>query len=174
MKPFKHLFAIVISALSFNAIAAVDGFQELKFGMSLNDIKQIRKCEWAKFKHIANSWECKKFEFFGEKTRALVTFNEGKFVKIQIVVPEVLVEDISKAIPDKYPISSEMAVEETKKKGDIQFTIKYEENTVSLITTLIGGNENNTRTLLTYTDKNYLNVQTEELKEKKNKIKEGL
>lgn len=164
MKLLKTAVFMGIITLSTQAMT-VDGFQTMKFGMTLDEVKKVKKCEWVKYKKAEASWECRSFKFLGESdAKMLATFSGNKLSRVQIIVPDGAVETLAKTLPEKYELSSKLS---TSVEGDkTTMTIKYDHDTVILDTIMKGNNEYDYTVLLTYTSDEYLKEQTEK-KEKR-------
>lgn len=80
----KMVIGLLISAMAM-PVMAVDGYKNLKFGMSQKEVKDSKIC---KFNNVGNegSLACEDFSFSGKKTVAMVFFIDGKFVRLGIVL----------------------------------------------------------------------------------------
>ncbi|EPZ00554.1 hypothetical protein [Mannheimia haemolytica] len=154
MKLLKSLAVTGIAFLCSQAVA-VDGFQELKFGMTLDEVKKTKKCDWKKHKSIHSSYQCSNFTFFGEKTKYLTSYNSsGKLVQIQVIIPDIKLKEVMEGLPKKYKISTPYT--EKIEKGNKQISVKFDDDTLELRVTHQGESEFNYTALLIYSDKNYL------------------
>lgn len=150
-----RLFAILSLTFFSSQILAVDGFQELKFGMTLDDVKKAKKCDWKKHKSIQSSYQCSNFTFFGEKTKYLTSYDSsGKLVQIQVIIPDIKLKEVMEGLPKKYSISTPYT--EKKENGNKQISVKFDDDTVEFRVTHQGESEFDYTALLIYSDKNYL------------------
>lgn len=118
MKLLKSLLLIALSTFALNAFA-IDGYKEMKFGMTLEEVKKYSPCKLTKHKNIPDSWACTDLPFMKTKTPMLVTFSEEKLVRVAINVPKNKAETVIEALKDKYKISSENHIE--GKESEVRF-----------------------------------------------------
>lgn len=148
--------AFLVSAAIFSfSVNAVDGFQNLKFGMTLDEVKAAKKCDWIKHKKIPYSYECKNYSFLDTKTRVLTSYSKGKLAQVQVMIPEERLKKVIDGLPKKYEVST--PYKEEKVNGDRQMTVKFDDDTLELKVTYKGNDDYNYTALLIYSDKVYLN-----------------
>lgn len=153
MKLLKALAVLSLMAISSHTFA-VDGFQNLKFGMTLDEVKAAKKCDWAKHKKIHSSYECKNYSFFDTKTRVLTSYSKGKLVQVQLIIPDEKLKKVMDGLPKKYKVST--PYKEKKENGDRQMSVKFDDDTLELRVTYKGNDDYNYTALLIYSDKAYL------------------
>lgn len=171
MKSFKNLLVIIITAFSLNTLA-VDGFQDLKFGMTVDEVKKVKKCNWKPYKKIENSWTCDNFKFLGQKTKMLAGFEDGKLYGVQVIVPDNQLETLINTLPEKYEVSTPLKTE--IKDGKTVMEVKLDNDTIRLNVTYRGNNEYDYTAILHYVSEDFLNKTNEEKANKKEKIKSEL
>ncbi|MGR6980829.1 hypothetical protein ACUHGC_05325 [Testudinibacter sp. P27/CKL/0425] len=125
MRLLKTILFAAITTLSTQAMA-VDGYKDLKFGMSLKQVKKSYPCKWTAYTHVKNSWHCPKILFMGENTTMLTTFDDGKLARVAINVPISLSERLINALKEKYTISTYYD------ENDTFSEVKFDDDTVTL------------------------------------------
>lgn len=150
---------IALATLLFPVLglaAPVDGYKDLKFGMSLEQMRNTKLCDsgWRPPRHdewqkgIRNYWMCDQFLFNNGYAFVEVRFIGGLLSVIEINIPEYprySVDELSTALKEKYgePIIEKVdLIEEDIKEGRIKKRKKNEskllewhnfaDNTVSL------------------------------------------
>ncbi|HHE3661143.1 hypothetical protein ACFGYE_03620 [Pasteurella multocida] len=109
----------------------VDGYKDLKFGMTLEQVRNTKLCdsgwrtpklnEWQKV--IRSHWMCDQFLFNNGHTFAVVRFIGGELSEIEVEIPEYpkyTIDELSNALAEKYgePIIEKIdLIEEDIKEG---------------------------------------------------------
>ncbi len=102
----RWTFAAFAIALSMSA-HAIDGYKDLKFGMSKNDIKKTNICS---FKNTnEDSWQCQNFKFGQKNTVAIAYFVGDEFKRLAIMIEMDKMVGIASGLKDKYGQVSSMS-----------------------------------------------------------------
>lgn len=159
MKKLVKSALLTLTAVLATQAFAVDGFQSLKFGMALDEIKKTHKCKWEKYEKRDDRWLCKTFKFLNEETGVLAEFAENKLVQVQVMIPEQKLETVIDNLPKKYSVSTQYS---EKKEGKNTVTsVKFDDDTITLQVTYKGKSQYDYTPLLIYTDKSYLKTKEE-------------
>ena len=138
MKSIISTITIILISLS---VFAVDGYKNLKFGMSKQESKDLGLCTFEEFEYqknkLVSGLECNDLVFKGKKTRAYAYFINDKFLRIVIFVDESDVSSIVSIIRGKYgETTSTLTSEEIRKelsKPENSVWIGFGDNTVYLL-----------------------------------------
>lgn len=100
----RWTIAVLAIALSMSA-HAIDGYKDLKFGMSKAEMKKAKLCSFQVDE--SDSWQCNDMKFGNKKTMAFAYFVDDKFKRIGILIDVDSVMGIANGLKDKYgPVSS--------------------------------------------------------------------
>lgn len=133
MKKIAIFLGLMISASS---AYAVDGYKNINFGASINDVKKAHICSMKDYGADTpgmDSVACDDFKFSGRKTLAYAIFLNGKFERFAIVLRNNDTDAIITGLKDKYgnPSSSSTQdeLQDAVKNGGSIF-IKFDNDTV--------------------------------------------
>lgn len=105
------VIAIAIS-LSMSAYA-VDGYKNLKFGMSKDEVKKANLCSFKESPtDSSDAWGCTDFKFANKKTMAFAYFIDNKFKRFGIVTDMDSAVGIAKGLQEKYGEASSSSTQE--------------------------------------------------------------
>lgn len=138
------LITTIILILTFSQAYAVDGYKNLKFGMSKDEVRKSGICTFKdgipgkKMPFIKNI-NCSDFKFKGADTFASAYFIDGKFLRIAIDVDINDFSAIIDLIKKKYgPPSSSLTgsgIEKELNKPDNSIWIGFDKGTVNILLT---------------------------------------
>lgn len=104
----KLLIGALLTFFSVSSMA-VDGYKNIKFGSTFNEIKKLKVCNFQQYYTYKNirgvtSYSCNDFKFLGKKTTAAIAFIDGKLGKFVIVIEPTgdEVKSILEAMESKY------------------------------------------------------------------------
>ncbi|MFZ4221483.1 hypothetical protein [Enterobacter ludwigii] len=104
----QWLFAAVLLAFSASAMA-VDGYKNLKFGMSIKEVLDSHICSFkyypsndSTYEAIEDDYDCHDFQFGDKKVRAIALFLQGKLSRIGIVIDSDDYNSVLAALRNKY------------------------------------------------------------------------
>lgn len=97
---------IALTALLFPLLGQavpVDGYKDLKFGMTLEQVKESSLCEskWIYVKDI-NTWGCNRFKFGDIYVTAGTMFVDAKLARVALKIPNSHMADIYLKLVEKY------------------------------------------------------------------------
>ena len=93
------LLMLLFDSLAFGANSKVEGYENIKFGMSYQEVADVNICKTFEPVHPFGSPDtitttgCKDFVVDGEATQAAFVFKKGKLVRFSFVVPGHLASD---------------------------------------------------------------------------------
>ncbi len=132
---------------------AVDGYKDIKFGISPSKLKAMNKCAITKDVYSSedgtDAYECSNFKFGGKQIQAMFYFPEGRLLRIALIVGTTAEDFISLMEPlgkkygqvDKY-LSSDRSMFELYDQGTVnQIDLVWDGNTVALRMYRAGGEE---------------------------------
>ncbi len=163
MKSGKKLISCILGLLLSTPAIAVDGYKNLKFGMSTKQIMETNICT---FKKTASSvpgveiYTCNNFKFGGETVEAGAFFIDNKFKRLFIVPSMTVAIGLGQGLSDKYGAPSSSSPRESFAKVDntpnTEAYLGFDGNTVLL---RIMSDENNLQSaFLIYTSSDYEKV----------------
>ncbi|MFD3249444.1 hypothetical protein [Rahnella aquatilis] len=133
MKKIAVILGLLIAAPS---AYAVDGYKNIKFGSSIDEVKNAHVCSMKDYKADTpgmDSIVCNDFKFSGGKTQAFAIFLNGKFERFAILLRNNDTDAIITGLKDKYgtpsSTSSQDELQEAVKNGGNIF-IKFDNDTV--------------------------------------------
>ncbi|MDY0570890.1 hypothetical protein NMV01_01385 [Pasteurella multocida] len=108
----KKIVILITLLFPFMVLSApVDGYKDLKFGMTLEQVRNTKLCdsgwrtpklnEWQKV--IRSHWMCDQFLFNNGHTFAVVRFIGGELSEIEIEIPEYpkyTIDELSNALTE--------------------------------------------------------------------------
>ncbi|MBV7439026.1 hypothetical protein [Aeromonas sp. sif2416] len=116
---------------------AVDGYKNLKFGMSKNEIKKANICSFKDASEDGtDAWQCMDFKFGDKTTMAFAYFIDNKFQRLGFIVDMDKALSIAKGLKEKYGGASSMSEQEefdalNTTPGAVAY-IKFDNDTVIL------------------------------------------
>lgn len=119
-KLMSVIFFLIVSFTSTHVLA-VDGYKEMKFGMSLNEILARTDCSFKEEESDLpglQSIVCDDFKFGGSKVPSAMYLVNGQFLRIAIEPPVELVDGILAGLMKKYGDPSFKSPEEDFKAVD--------------------------------------------------------
>lgn len=133
MKKIAIILGLMISASS---AYAVDGYKNIRFGSSIDDVKNAHVCSMKAYKVDTpgmDSIVCDDFKFSGKKTQAFAIFLNGKFERFAIVLRNNDTDAVITGLKEKYgtpsSASSPDELQDAIKNGGNIF-IKFDNDTV--------------------------------------------
>lgn len=113
-KNFKTIFAIILLSMIGIQSFAIEGYKDLKFGISKEKVIASKICSFNTFnpgqigvKGIA----CTDFKFGGKTTNAAAFFINDKFLRFVIEPSIDIIEGLSKGLVKKYGAPSSMSTD---------------------------------------------------------------
>lgn len=163
MKNSKKLITFILGLFLSTPVIAVDGYKNLKFGMSKKQIIETQICDLEKTNSDVQGVEiytCNNFKFGGETVEAGAFFINNKFLRFYITPSMNVAIGLGQGLTDKYGTpSSSSTPEEFNKIDSTPNAIVYlgfDRNTVVL---RIMSDENTIQSaFLLYTASNYEKV----------------
>jgi hypothetical protein len=156
----KRCFLAVIAMIATSQAMAVDGYKDMKFGMSKAEIIKMKPCAMYKGNGApegAESLECDDFKFGGKKVGAGFFFIDGKFERIGIMLDADKTLGVATSLRDKYGDPSSAS---TKKQLEAVDTtpganafIAFDDDTIYL--RMMTDEAMNQAAILIYTSKSY-------------------
>ena len=109
----KLLISSILTLTSFQAFAKIDGYKDLKFGMTLEETKKKAKCNFKLEEKKSNGvidYSCNDFKFLKQNKSVLFSFLNNKLeaVLIMDVGMEVFKGLNSKYVASKIPTQKEL------------------------------------------------------------------
>jgi len=125
-----------IISVSFQ-VAAVDGYKELKFGMSLPEVLSHQPCTLEKrispFPQV-DMYVCEDLPFGGSAVNGFAFFLKGKFLRFAIEIPDAAAKSTVDALARRYGKPSKIPSQaELKRSGTVpgaRVVIGFDSNTV--------------------------------------------
>lgn len=153
-------FGILLAALTM-PVMAVDGYKNLKFGMSPKEVKNTRTCHFGPLETDDNQLQhmsCMDFKFSGGMTFGQTLFIDNKLVRVGIMLKdENQLTSVIKGISNKYgEPSTKMRKEDfmaVTKMPNQTADVGFDNDTVMI--RLTSDANNNQTYLLMYTVNNY-------------------
>jgi len=134
----QWLFAAALLAFSASSMA-VDGYKNLKFGMSRQDVLATKTCSFRKSPSDdkgVDTYFCTNFKVGGKRTNALVLFIDGKLARFGFNQPANDALAIMQAMKDKYgdPIDppSMDQLQALERVPNDSVDINFDNNTVTI------------------------------------------
>lgn len=123
MKKLIALLSILVPMIA--TAAPVDGYKDLKFGMTLDEVKKTSLCEsdWQYLSNL-NTWACPKFKFSDASITGGVMFIDNKLARIALSIPMSYSGSTYLGLVDKYgkPREGENKIlNNGKVRGDMYF-----------------------------------------------------
>lgn len=102
MKLSKLLLGVGVSLLASSALA-VDGYKDLKFGSSIEQVKKSKSCKsgWIDLKQNG-AWGCPKFQFGKDTTYGYAFLFDNKLERVSIMIPTGKASAVSNGLLEKY------------------------------------------------------------------------
>lgn len=156
----QWVFAVALLAFSASAIA-VDGYKDLKFGMSEKEIISTKTCSFRKIPTNEKGFDeyyCSNFKFGDKKTKAYLFFINGEFLRIGIEQSPDDFESLFTSLTAKYgepssrPTKSDL--DALQKIPGSQAAVRFDKDTVYLLFTT-DEDDMSQHLALVYTDPNY-------------------
>ena len=129
---------LAITIISTNALA-IDGYKNLKFGMSIEEVlkagKELCSFEKVQQKKQISMYGCADLKFVGEETNLYAYFVKGILLRIAVSVPQGKFDVIMNSVPKKYSIvENKMPERRVMKKLDThpnqQVDVYFENSTI--------------------------------------------
>jgi hypothetical protein len=157
LKIFLLFLSLVIATSSAHA---VEGYKELKFGISLNDVLESNICtleENFSGQVGVQYYGCYDFPFSGTHVEAAAFFIDGKFLRFAIVPSIDIIQSLSAGLAKKYgppsSMSTQAELQAVDKLPNRAAFIAFDSNTVYL--RLMSDAYYSQTALLIYTDSRY-------------------
>lgn len=165
----KKIFLIACLLLLPATTWAVDGYKDLKFGMSKAAIKKSKICKFTDYdidvKDIAGLY-CNNFVFNGSQIEAYAFFIDNKFLRFVITPPINMLDTIGESLEEKYGpptgMSSKDELDAVDKFPDRKAFVAFKKGAVVL---KISSSENGTQGLsIVYQSPEYERLLTKKQK----------
>ncbi|MBC3252841.1 hypothetical protein H8I91_21485 [Serratia fonticola] len=156
----QWVFAAALLAFSASAMA-VDGYKNLKFGMSEKDVMETKTCSFRKIPTNEKGFDeyyCSNFKFGDKKKKASVFFINGEFLRIGIEQSPDDFESLFTSLTAKYgepssrPTKSDL--DALQKIPGSQAAVGFDKDTVNLLFTT-DEDDMSQHLAIVYTDSNY-------------------
>lgn len=97
----KYLILLVLSFFSLKALAA-EGYKDLKFGSSIDEVRQSKLC-LSVWEELSNHvWRCNQFKFAEQPIKAIIRFADQKLELINLVLAAHERDRVSQGLRQKY------------------------------------------------------------------------
>lgn len=161
---------LCIAGLFSGSAMAVDGYKNLKFGMSKKEVLASKSCSFEQTpsdRPGVETYVCDNLKFGGQKSPAAAYFINGKFYRIAIIQPIDSATIILKQLLQKYgdPIQrpDDQLLQDIYNKPNIQADIIFDNRTVAL--RLTSDANYNKQALVIYTSLDYEDLLTKSQQE---------
>ncbi|WP_337050167.1 hypothetical protein [Serratia fonticola] len=138
----QWVFAAALMAFSASSMA-VDGYKNLKFGMSEKEVIESNLCSFryypareSTYAKIEDDYDCHDFQFGDKKVRAIALFLNGKLSRLGIVVTTDDYNSVLTALRSKYGPGTESPDPSQKRLLTVpgtQYAISFDNDTVELM-----------------------------------------
>ena len=156
----KRYLLAVIAMLATSQALAVDGYKDMKFGMSKAEIVKMKPCAMYKGSGApkgAESLECNDLKFGGNDVGAGFFFIDGKFERIGIMLDFDKALGVATSLRDKYGDPSSASTKKQISAIDTQpgatAFIAFDDDTIYL--RMMTDESLNKAAILIYTSKDY-------------------
>lgn len=156
----RYYVLAVMILLSAGHAMAVDGYKNMKFGMSKQEIINLKPCALYKGDSApkgAENLECDDFPFGGDDTSAGFFFIDGKLERVALVLGIDEALGLATSLKNKYGLPSSSSTKQQLAATDTtpgaSAFIAFDSNTVIL--NLISDDQMNRAAILIYTSNNY-------------------
>lgn len=155
----RYILAMIM-LLTANYAMAVDGYKDMKFGMSKQEIIKIKPCALYKGNSApkgAENLECDDLQFGGDDTNAGFFFIDGKLERVALILDFDKALGLATSLKDKYGLPSSSSTQKQiaaldTTPGSSAF-LAFDSDTVIL--NLLSDDQMNRAAILIYTSKNY-------------------
>ncbi len=134
----KIAIAVAMACASFQA-SAVDGYKDLQFGMSVEDVLKHQPCSLTEVVSPipqATAYGCDDLQFGGNATEGVAFFVKGKFLRFAIEVPNEAALSTLDALKKKYGkasrVSSQQEFQRVGTAPGARAFFAFDKNTVVL------------------------------------------